>query len=82
MWINELMPAFLVLYDAQYKRAYWIYVQEYFASDSASKPKAGAKTLTLRVPVDNEFTEATVDYAQERKAKVLDQIKGKIEHDA
>jgi len=81
LWMNELMPVFLVLYDAQEKKAYWLYVQEHFASDPSQKPKAGAQTLTLRVPVVNEFTEATVDYIRESKLKVLAQITGKIQHD-
>jgi Domain of unknown function (DUF4365) len=71
LWMNELMPVFLVLYDAQEKKAYWLYVQEHFASDPSQKPKAGAQTLTLRVPVVNKFTEATVDYLRESKLKVL-----------
>ncbi len=81
LWMNELMPVFLVLYDAQEKKAYWLYVQEHFASDPSQKPKAGAQTLTLRVPVVNEFTEATVDYLRESKLEVLAQITGKIQHD-
>jgi hypothetical protein len=66
----------------QEKKAYWLYVQEHFASDPSLKPKAGAQTLTLRVPVVNEFTQATVDYIRESKLKVFARITGKIQHDA
>lgn len=82
LWINELMPVFLVLYDAREKKAYWLYVQEHFASDASLQPKAAAQTLTLRIPVVNQFTEATVDYMRQSKLKVLAQITGKIQHDA
>jgi hypothetical protein len=77
-----LMPVFLVLDDAQEKKAYWLYVQEYFTSDPSLKPKASAQTLTLRVPLINEFTEATVDYIRESKSRISAQITGKIQHDA
>ena len=80
LWTNELMPVFLILYDAQKKKAYWLYVQEHFISDPSLKPRAGAQTLTLRVPLVNEFTEATVDYTRERKSKVVAQIAGKIQY--
>jgi hypothetical protein len=81
LWTSELMPVFLVLYDAQGGKAYWVYVQEYFNSDPTRKPGGSAKTLTIRVPVAHEFSEATVDYARERKAAVLGQVLGKIKHD-
>jgi hypothetical protein len=80
LWTGELMPVFLVLYDAQEKKASWLYVQEYFASDPSRKPKADAQTRTLRVPVANLFTEATVDYARKVKSDILVQIEGKIKH--
>lgn len=80
LWANELMPVFLILYDARNKKAYWLYVQEHFAFDPSLKPKAGARSLTLRVPIVNEFTEATVDYTRESKSKVLAQITGRIQH--
>lgn len=42
LWTSELMPVFLVLYDAQDNKAYWLYVQEYFVADSSHGPKSGA----------------------------------------
>jgi hypothetical protein len=79
-WTHELLPVFLVLYDALEKRAFWLYVQRYFAEDPARKPKGPVRSLTLRVPVDQEFTEATVDYARGRKAAILGQIAGEVDY--
>ena len=31
LWIEARMPVFLIQYDAQVKKAYWLYVQAYFA---------------------------------------------------
>ena len=77
-WVKEPMPLFLVLYDAKKTKAYWLYVQAHFAAGVAKKPKKKAKSITIRVPVKNEFTEETVDYMRERKAVVL---KTEIKHE-
>jgi Domain of unknown function (DUF4365) len=82
LWMNELMPVFLVLYDAREKKAYWLYVQEHFRSDPSLKPKGRVQTLTLRVPVANEFIEATVDSMRQCKSKVLAQIRETLHGDA
>jgi hypothetical protein len=79
LWSAEVMPVFLILYDATQHRAFWVYIQEYF-SDSAKKPKAKAKTLRIRVPVNNVFAESTVDYARRRKTAILASLKGKVTH--
>ena len=49
LWIRELMPVILVLYDASRRRAYWLHVQEYFGRRSSRTPKAGAKSVRARV---------------------------------
>lgn len=73
-WTSELLPVFLILYHARATRAYWLYVQEYFGSDSRRRPRPGAKSVVIRIPVANEFTTSTVDYARERKASILTRI--------
>jgi Domain of unknown function (DUF4365) len=80
LWRREPMPVFLIVYDASQRKAYWLYVQEYLRSRKFRRPAKAARTCTLRVPVVNEFGEATVAYARDRKALVLAQIEGKIEH--
>ncbi|HZW34652.1 MAG TPA: DUF4365 domain-containing protein [Isosphaeraceae bacterium] len=68
LWINEYEPVFLVLYDGQARRAYWLHVQAYFAANPSRRPKRGARTLTVHIPLANEFTEHTVEYMRARKA--------------
>jgi hypothetical protein len=80
LWINEPMPVFLVLYDAGLRKAYWLYVQEYFSDRTARRPKRGARSLTLHVPVKNRFTPRTVDYMRAQKAAILRQIEGQVQH--
>ena len=74
------MPVFLVVFDASQRKAYWLYVQEHLRSRKFRKPAKTARSCTLRIPVVNEFSETTVAYARDRKAVVLAQIEGKIDH--
>ena len=70
-WMKQTMPVFLVLYDAKDRRAYWLYVQTYFARRKVPVMASGA-TITVRVPTANELTESAVDYMQDRKARMLE----------
>jgi hypothetical protein len=40
LWMMDRMPVVLVLFDASRRRAYWLYVQDYFRADPARRPKA------------------------------------------
>lgn len=75
-WMKQTMPVFLIVYDAQKVKAYWLYVQAYFKS--RKKPKKNVATITVHVPVAHQFMEATVDYMQDRKAAITE---GKVEHE-
>jgi hypothetical protein len=50
LWMLEEVPVILVLFDASRRRAYWVYVQNYFNTDVARQPRKGAKTVRVRVP--------------------------------
>jgi len=80
LWMGEIMPVFLILYDAQEKTAYWLHVQQHFLSDASRKPRSSVHIYSIQIPIANQFTEATVDYARECKAKILVQIQGMINH--
>ena len=79
-WIIEPMPVFLILYDVKEERAYWQYVQAYFGSTASSRPRKGAASVTVRLPVGNRFDETTVDYVRMKKQSVLDQLTGATKH--
>jgi hypothetical protein len=51
LWTRETMPVILILFDASRRRAYWLDVQGYFQEDVARRPKFGAKTVRVRVPI-------------------------------
>jgi hypothetical protein len=71
LWKNELMPVFLIVYDARERKAFWLDVQRYISAEPSRQPKKGAKTFTVHIPLTNDFSGTTVDYMRERKAKVL-----------
>lgn len=73
LWANELMPVFLILYDAKERAAYWFDLGEYVNEHRSRRPSAGTQTITLNVPVANRFTEATVDHMRACKSRALEQ---------
>jgi hypothetical protein len=75
-WMKQTMPVFLILYDASDGKAYWLYVQTYFAQ--GEKPVGSSGTITVRVPTANEFTARVVDYLQARKARM---VESEVEHE-
>ena len=50
LWIQEVMPVVLVLFDASRRRAYWLAIQRYFREDGTRRPRKGAKTVRVRIP--------------------------------
>jgi hypothetical protein len=78
-WLNEPMPVFLIVYDANRERAYWSYVQRYFEARRRKIP-GRQRTVSLDIPADNVLTEEAVrEFARFRDA-VLSQARGIIRH--
>ncbi len=80
LWKREPSPVFLVLYDASQSEAYWLYVQQYFAEDSARKPRKGAKQVRVWVPKSNVVDQEFARYLHEQKSRILEQMEGAIDH--
>jgi hypothetical protein len=81
-WVDEPLPVFLIVYDVSGDRGYWLYVQEYFQTDPARRPRPGAKTVRVYVPQQNEVGFSFVQYARSRKANVLRQMRERMDHHA
>jgi hypothetical protein len=79
-WTAEPLPVFLVLYDAQRQRAYWLYVQQYFNADPSRRPRAGAQSVTVHIPKDQRFSRHTVGLMRRCKEDILGQIEGVVHH--
>jgi hypothetical protein len=78
LWRLEPMPVYFVLYDAALRRAYWLYTQPYFASHPPRT--SAAASLTIHVPKKNAFARRTIKIMRGRKANIVQQMQGGIQH--
>jgi hypothetical protein len=67
LWMLERLPVILVLFEASRRRAYWLHVQTFFREDPARRPKTGARTVRVRVPIQNLMNRRAI--AQMRSLK-------------
>jgi hypothetical protein len=81
LWMAEGYPVFLIVYDAIAAKAYWLYFQKYFSDDKTRDPKAKATTVTVRIPIENELSGATIDYMRARKTKFMARFAKVSHHD-
>lgn len=77
LWMGSIYPGFLILYDAQTRRAYWQYVQAFFSDRTHTKPTT--RSLQLHIPVVNVLRKSTIQMMRRKKAEVLEQTRG-IKH--
>ena len=54
LWMMDRMPVILVLFDASRRRAYWLYIQDYFHSDPVRRPKAVRVGVPARQTVNRQ----------------------------
>src|SRR5437764_13876972 len=81
LWMLELMPVVLVLFDASRRKAYWLHVQRYFRQDPARQPQKAAKTVRLHVPRRQAVSRRAVAKMRGFKQEILDRLSGVINHD-
>ncbi len=80
LWTAEPMPVILILFDASRRRAYWVYVQRYFAQKASRQPRMSAKTVRVRVPKRQAVTHAAIRMLRSYRRRVLEQLEGAIDH--
>jgi len=81
LWMDELMPVVLVLYDASRRRAYWLDVQDYFRRDFGRRPRKNAKTVRVLVGKRRVFNGRAVAALRVIVRRTLDVLKGIDNHD-
>lgn len=73
VWLREFVPVILIVYDAQSKRAYWLYVQDYFAQASTKRLFSKSGMISVRIPMKNRLNRRAVmkfaRYRDERYAR-------------
>jgi hypothetical protein len=80
LWMGELMPVFLILFDASRRRAFWMDFQKYFAEESTRRPKWGARTVRVRVSARQALNRRAVARMRTAKQVVLRSLKGGMGH--
>ncbi len=75
-WKSEPMPVILILFDAGKRRAYWLYVQRYFAEEESRRPKRGVKTVRVHVPAQQSVSRRAITRMRNFKQAMLDQLAG------
>jgi hypothetical protein len=67
----EKMPVILVLFDASRKRAFWLAVQRFFHEDVARRPRKGAKTVRVRVPMGQRVNRRAIAAMRQLKQAAI-----------
>ena len=75
------VPVMLVLFDASRRRAYWLYVQNYFRRDLARQPKKGEKNVRVLVHKSQAVNRRAVAAMRTIKQEKLTRLKGLVDHD-
>lgn len=80
LWMEEHMPVFLIVYDAIEKRAFWLYVQNYFESEPARRPQERAKTVRVYIPTANVVGMEFPRHARQCKMEALAHLARRIDN--
>ncbi len=76
LWRSEEVPVILILFAASRRRAYWLWVQNYFRKGAIHQPKKGAKSVRVRVPQRQPVTRRAVAVWRNLKQQTLQQAEG------
>lgn len=80
LWTAELMPVFLVLYNASRRRAYWLDVQQYFREPEEHRPRASAKTVRVYIPKLQAINRRSIARMRARKQEAAERPEGASDH--
>jgi hypothetical protein len=68
LWSEELMPVFLILYDAGVEEAYWLHIQDY---DRTQTPRVDGDSLRVHIPRKQVLGVRTIHMMRQRKKEIL-----------
>jgi len=69
LWLNEFYPVILVVYDAQKKKGYWLYVQEYFKLQPRFSIEKVKSYVNVHIPVENKISKGAMTKFKRFKEK-------------
>jgi Domain of unknown function (DUF4365) len=79
LWQDEIVPVYLVVFDAKRERAYWAYFQRYIERKGIKASKLRTETVTIELDTAKVVNRRTVASWRRDKAEVLAKI-GKVNH--
>jgi hypothetical protein len=71
---------YVVLYDAQTRKAYWLYLQRYLKKEGIKASTMSGKSVTIYLPQRNKVTLGAIRRWRKHKARVLKQQAGTLDH--
>ncbi len=80
LWLSEAYPVILVLYDGSRDRAYWLYVQDYFAGYPTAELFAAGNELNVHIPSVQRVNRQSIRGIARQKGKIQEQIHRKAGH--
>jgi len=80
LWRQELMPVFLVVWDARQEVGYWLYMQAYLNRIKANTLLPGQATLTVRLSKANILDEASVEKFRQYKNGIQRELEKMVDH--
>ena len=84
LWLDELYPVFLILYDAKNNCGYWIYIQAYFRnvdSEGFALKKELHRSYTVHFNVNNALNSNAINKMIEYKNRINNLAEGVISHE-
>ncbi|MGI8552079.1 MAG: DUF4365 domain-containing protein [Dehalococcoidia bacterium] len=82
LWLREVWPVNLVLYEARSVVAYWLYVQAYFENLPDFTMDAAPSSVTVHINTSSVLDESAIRRFAQYRDNVLAQVQGVIRHDA
>lgn len=80
LWKRELMPVFLVVWDAPQEVAYWLYMQAHLKGPRAASLPPGQATLTARLPKANILDGAAIERFRQYKNEIQRDLEKVVDH--
>jgi hypothetical protein len=79
LWLSEVLPVILVVYDAATDTAYWLYLQRFF-QQSSHRISTRQTTFTVHLQTSNRIDEAAIRQFREIKLAIHRQLAGVVSH--
>lgn len=78
LWLKEFYPVILVVYDAQRKRGYWLYLQAYFQTLSGFRLAKIRASYNVHIPLSNRISKGAMSKFKRYKEKLYAQVQNVI----